>query len=90
MGVVVAQGATFVGAGAAAQVVPPASVIAIGGGIGALIAVGLTISWRRVTASPRLPGTGLATWAQGGPPAAETLVSSGADEYLEQITSVSA
>ena len=84
MGVVVAQGATFVGAGAAAQVVPPASVIAIGGGIGAVAALALTVSWRRVSA-PRL-----ASWTPGDPPSAEILVSSGADEYLERVTSVSA
>jgi hypothetical protein len=54
MGVVVAQGAAFVAAGAAAQVVTPASVIAVGGGIGAVGAVALTFSWRRAT-SPRAP-----------------------------------
>ena len=54
MGVVVAQGAAFVAAGAAAEVVTPASVIAAGGGIGAVAAVGLTLSWRRVT-SPQRP-----------------------------------
>jgi len=57
MGVVVAQGAAFVAAGAAAEVVTPASVIAAGGGIGAVAAVGLTLSWRRVT-SPRRPPSG--------------------------------
>jgi MFS family permease len=54
MGVVVGQGAAFVAAGAAAEVVTPASVIAAGGGIGAVAAVALTLSWRRVT-SPRRP-----------------------------------
>ena len=49
MGVVVAQGATFVAAGAAAEVVTPAVVIAVGGGIGAVIAIALTLSWRRVS-----------------------------------------
>jgi hypothetical protein len=49
MGVVVAQGAAFVAAGAAAEVVSPSSVIAVGGGIGAVVAVVLTLSWRRVT-----------------------------------------
>jgi MFS family permease len=57
MGVVVAQGAAFVAAGAAAEVVTPASVIATGGGIGAVAAVGLTLSWRRLT-SPQ-PAAGL-------------------------------
>jgi MFS family permease len=51
-GIVVAQGAAFVAAGAVAQVVTPASVIAVGGGIGAVTAVALTLSWRRLT-SPR-------------------------------------
>jgi len=50
MGIVVAQGAAFVAAGAVAQVVTPASVIAAGGGIGAVSAVALTLSWRRVRA----------------------------------------
>jgi len=55
MGIVVAQGAAFVAAGAAAQVVTPASVIAAGGGIGAAAAVALTLSWRRVTSAQRPP-----------------------------------
>jgi MFS family permease len=55
MGVVVAQGAAFVAAGAAAEVVTPASVIAAGGGIGAVAAVGLTLSWRRLTSPRRRP-----------------------------------
>ena len=66
MGVVVAQGAAFVAAGAAAEVVTPASVIAAGGGIGAVAAVGLTLSWRRVT-SPRQPPSGRAARPSGLP-----------------------
>ena len=57
MGVVVAQGTAFVAAGAASEVVTPSSVIAAGGGIGAVAAVGLTLSWSRVT-SPRRPPSG--------------------------------
>jgi Major Facilitator Superfamily len=57
MGVVVAQGAAFVAAGAAAEVVTPASVIAAAGGIGAVAALALTLAWRRVT-SPRRPPSG--------------------------------
>ena len=53
MGIVVAQGAAFVAAGAVAEVVTPASVIAVGGGIGAVAAVALTFSWRRVTSPQR-------------------------------------
>ncbi len=49
MGVIVGQGAAFVAAGAAAEVVSPAVVIAIGGGIGAVIAVVLTLRWRHVS-----------------------------------------
>jgi MFS family permease len=52
MGIVVAQGAAFVAAGAAAEVVTPASVIAVAGGVGAVAAIALTLSWRRLT-SPR-------------------------------------
>jgi hypothetical protein len=57
MGVVVAQGAAFVAAGAAAEVVTPASVIAAAGGAGAVGAVALTLAWRRVT-SPQRPPSG--------------------------------
>jgi Major Facilitator Superfamily len=49
MGVIVGQGAAFVAAGAAAGVVSPAVVIAIGGGIGAVIAFVLTLRWRHVS-----------------------------------------
>jgi hypothetical protein len=62
MGVIVGQGAAFVAAGAAAEVVTPAAVIAIGGGIGAVAAFALTLSWRHVSppwgrhAAGRRPG----------------------------------
>ena len=46
MGVIVGQGAAYVAAGAAAEVVSPAVVIAIGGAIGAVMAAVLTLSWR--------------------------------------------
>jgi len=49
MGVIVGQGAAFVAAGAAAEVVTPAVVIAIGGGIGAVVAFVLTLRWRHVS-----------------------------------------
>jgi MFS family permease len=49
MGVIVGQGAAFVAAGAAAEVVSPAVVIAIGGGIGAVIAFVLALRWRHVS-----------------------------------------
>jgi MFS family permease len=49
MGVIVGQGAAFVAAGAAAEVVSPAVVIAVGGGIGAVIGVILTLRWRHVS-----------------------------------------
>ena len=86
MGVVVAQGAAFVAAGAAAEVVSPASVIAAGGGIGAVVAVALTFCWRRVTSPRRLPGGRPAPWEPGDPPPAEVLVSPGAGEYLRDFT----
>jgi MFS family permease len=54
MGVVVAQGIAFVAAGAAAELVSPAIVIAAGGAVGAVAAVALTLSWRRASA-PRPP-----------------------------------
>jgi predicted MFS family arabinose efflux permease len=49
MGVIVGQGAAFVAAGAAAQWFPPAAVIAVGGGIGAVAALVLTLRWRHVS-----------------------------------------
>jgi MFS family permease len=49
MGVIVGQGAAFVAAGAAAELVSPATVIAGGGGIGAVAAFALTLSWRRLS-----------------------------------------
>jgi predicted MFS family arabinose efflux permease len=62
MGVIVGQGATFVAAGAAAEVISPAAVIAIAGGIGAVVAFALTLRWRHVSppggrhAAVRRPG----------------------------------
>jgi MFS family permease len=62
MGVIVGQGAAFVAAGAAAEVVAPAMVIAVGGGIGAIVGVVLTLRWRHVSppggrhAAGRRPG----------------------------------
>jgi hypothetical protein len=72
MGVVVAQGAAFVAAGAAAEVVTPASVIAAGGGIGAVVGLALTVSWRRATSPKRSPYVP----EQGPPPADEAIVTS--------------
>ena len=48
MGVIVGQGAGFLAVGTAAEVVTPAVVIAVAGGIGALAAFALTFSWRRM------------------------------------------
>ncbi|HVT69164.1 MAG TPA: MFS transporter, partial [Trebonia sp.] len=45
-GLVVGQGVAFAVAGAAAEVVPPSAVVALGGGIGALMACGLAVRWR--------------------------------------------
>jgi MFS family permease len=62
MGVIVGQGVAFMAAGAAAEVVTPAAVIAIGGGIGTVIAFVLTLRWRHVSppggrhAARRRPG----------------------------------
>jgi MFS family permease len=62
MGVIVGQGAAFIAAGAAAEVVSPAVVIAIAGGIGAVVALVLTLRWRQVSppggrhAAGRRPG----------------------------------
>jgi hypothetical protein len=48
-GIVAGQGAAFALAGAAAEVVPPSTVMAIGGGLGALAACGLALRWRRMS-----------------------------------------
>jgi predicted MFS family arabinose efflux permease len=45
-GLVVGQGVAFALAGAAAEVVPPSTVVALSGGLGALIACGLAFRWR--------------------------------------------
>ena len=49
MGVIVGQGAAFIAAGAAAEVVPPAAVIAVSGAIGAVVAFVLTLRWRHLS-----------------------------------------
>ena len=48
-GLVAGQGAAFALAGAAAEVVPPSTVIALGGGLGALAACGLALRWRGIS-----------------------------------------
>jgi predicted MFS family arabinose efflux permease len=45
-GLIVGQGVAFAVAGAAAEVVPPSTVVALSGGIGALVACGLALRWR--------------------------------------------
>jgi MFS family permease len=70
MGVIVGQGAAFVAAGAAAEVFSPATVIAVGGGIGAVAAFILTLRWRHV--SP--PGGRHAAGRPTGPGATESSV----------------
>ena len=45
-GLIVGQGLAFAVAGAAAEVVPPSTVVALSGGVGALIAGGLAFRWR--------------------------------------------
>jgi MFS family permease len=48
-GLVVGQGAGFTIAGAVAEVVPPSTVVALAGGLGAVVACGLALSWRRMS-----------------------------------------
>jgi hypothetical protein len=48
-GLIVGQGVAFLVAGAAAEVVPPSTVVAIGGGLGALAACGLALRWRSMS-----------------------------------------
>jgi predicted MFS family arabinose efflux permease len=49
MGVIVGQGAAFIAAGAVTEFVAPAVVIAVWGGVGAVVASLLTLGWRRVS-----------------------------------------
>jgi MFS family permease len=70
MGVIVGQGAAFIAAGAAAEVVPPAAVIAVSGAIGAVLALVLTLRWRHV--SP--PGGRHAAGRRPGPAPASSSV----------------
>ncbi len=48
IGVVVGQGAALMLASAAAEVMPPATVIALGGGLGAVTACYLALRWRHI------------------------------------------
>jgi MFS family permease len=48
MGTVVGQGAALTLAGAAAQVMSPSTVIALGGGLGALMACAIALRWRHI------------------------------------------
>jgi hypothetical protein len=45
-GMMVGQGIAFAAAGAACELVPPATVIAVGGGVGTVIAIYLALRWR--------------------------------------------
>ncbi|HEY6295174.1 MAG TPA: MFS transporter [Streptosporangiaceae bacterium] len=70
MGVIVGQGAAFVAAGAAAEMFSPAAVIAVGGGLGAISGLVLTLRWRHL--SP--PGGRHAAGRSGGLAAARRSV----------------
>jgi hypothetical protein len=48
-GLIVGQGLFFMAAGAAAEVVPPSTVIAVGGGVGALASCVLALRWRNMS-----------------------------------------
>jgi MFS family permease len=48
-GLIVGQGVATAIAGAVAEVVPPSTVVALAGGLGAVIACGLALSWRRMS-----------------------------------------
>jgi hypothetical protein len=48
-GLIVGQGVAFMAAGAAVEVLPPSTVIALGGGLGAVAACGLALRWRHMS-----------------------------------------
>ncbi len=86
MGVVVGQGAAYVAAGAVADVVDPATVIAVSGGLGAVIAVVLALRWRHVSppggrhAVGRRPGNATASGSSSRPGVAHfAVLSAGRD-----------
>ncbi len=89
MGIVVAQGAAFVTAGAVAEVVTPASVIAVAGGIGAVAAVALTISWRRVSAPQRSPAGAAVPGTPDDPSSAGVMAVSRTVRSLRSIRAIS-
>jgi hypothetical protein len=47
-GLIVGQGVAFTVAGAVAEVVPPSTVVALAGGLGAVFACGLAVRWRHM------------------------------------------
>jgi MFS family permease len=47
-GLIAGQGVAFAVAGAAAEVMPASTVVALGGGLGAVAAFGLALQWRRI------------------------------------------
>jgi len=49
IGTVVSQGAALMGAAAAAEVIPPSTVVALSGGLGAVTACGLALRWRHMS-----------------------------------------
>jgi MFS family permease len=48
-GLIVGQGMVLAAAGAVAEVVPPSTVVALAGGLGAVIACGLALRWRHMS-----------------------------------------
>jgi MFS family permease len=48
-GLIVGQGVAILAAGAAVEVVPPSTVVAVGGGLGAVAACGLALRWRHMS-----------------------------------------
>jgi MFS family permease len=48
-GLIVGQGVAFLVAGEAVEVVPPSTVVALGGGLGAIAAIGLALRWRHMS-----------------------------------------
>jgi MFS family permease len=67
MGVIVGQGAGFVAAGAAVEVIAPAVVITIGGAAGAVVACVLTLRWRRISPPGGRHALGRRPGIAGGP-----------------------
>jgi Major Facilitator Superfamily len=84
-GLIVGQGVAFAVAGAAAEVVPPSTVVALGGGFGAVVALALALRWRRI--SPAIGRHSARHFRSQVPLAGHTPVQAAAAQALGRVVS---